>query len=83
MHTKIYGFFSSILKRFLVDFRPIWDPKILENRDQNHMQNPSKKTSKNYVKNLDFGLQNGILFCRFWLLKSTLFGAVGPPGRPN
>ena len=83
MHTKIYGFFSSILKRFLVDFRPIWDPKILQNRDQNHMQNPSKKTSKNYAKNLDLGLQNGWVFWRFWLPKSTLGGALDPPGRPN
>ena len=73
MHTKIYGFFSSILKRFLVDFRPIWDPKILQNRDQNHMQNPSKKTSKNYAKNLDFGLQNGIPFLPFLATKIDPF----------
>ena len=83
MHTKIYWFFSSILKRFLVDFPPIWDPKSFKIATKTPCKIQAKKTPKNDAKNLDFGLQNGWFFWRFWLLKSTLGGALDPPGRPN
>ena len=83
MHTKIYGFFSSILKRFLVDFPPIWDPKSFKIATKTPCKIQAKNTLKNYAKNLDFGLQNGWVFWRFWLPKSTLGGALGPPRRPN
>ena len=83
MHTKIDGFFSSILERFLVDFPPIWDPKSFKIATKTPCKIQAKKTPKNDAKNLDFGLQNGLLFWRFWLPKSTLGGALGSPGRPN
>ena len=83
MHTKIYGFFSSILKRFLVDFPPIWDPKSFKIATKTPCKIQAKNTPKNDAKNLDLGLQNGWGFWRFWLPKSTLGGALGPSGRPN
>ena len=83
MRTKIYRFFQPISKRFLLDFPPIWDPKISKSQPKSHAKSKQQKSLKNDTKNLDFGLQNGLLFWRFWLPKSTLGGALGPSGRPN
>ena len=78
MHTKIYGFFSSILNRFLVDFPPIWDPKSFKIATKTPCKIQAKKTPKNYAKNLDFGLQNGLPFLTFLATKIDPWRRLGP-----
>ena len=46
MRTKIYRFFQPILKRFLLDFPPIWDPKISKSQPKSH----AKSKQKNLLK---------------------------------
>ena len=46
MRTKIYRFFQPILKRFLLDFPPIWDPKISKSQPKSH----AKSKQKNHFK---------------------------------
>ena len=42
MRTKIYRFFQPILKRFLLDFPPIWDPKISKLQPKSHAKSKQK-----------------------------------------
>ena len=46
MRTKIYRFFKPIWKRFLLDFPPIWDPKISKSQPKSH----AKSKQKNHFK---------------------------------
>ena len=80
---KSMDFFHRFWSDFWWIFVPSGTPKSFKIATKTTCKIQAKKTSKNYAKDRDLGLQNGLLFRRFWLLKSTLFGAVGPPGRPN
>ena len=62
MHTKIYGFFSSILERFFEDFPPIWDPKSFKIATKTPCKIQAKKTQKKKCQK-----------SRFWPPKWTSF----------
>ena len=53
MRTKIYRFFQPILKRFLMDFPPILDPKISKSQPKSHAKSKQKiilnMTQKNQI----------------------------------
>ena len=74
MRTKIYRFFQPILKRFLLDFPPIWDPKISKSQPKSHAKSKQKKVTKN----LDFGLQNACVFFALLVAKIDPWRRLGP-----
>ena len=63
MRTKIYRFFQPILKRFLLDFPPIWDPKISKSQPKSHAKSKQKK--KTIPKILTLGPIMGEVFAVF------------------
>ena len=77
MCTKIYRFFEPILKRFLLDFPPIWDPKISKSQPKSH----AKSKQKNHFKMMP---KNSILaskmneFLTFLATKIDPWGRLGP-----
>ena len=83
MRTKIYRFFQPILKRFLLDFPPIWDPKISKSQPKSHAKSKQKNHLKLIPKISILASKMCEFFLLFWLPKSTLGGALGPSGRPN
>jgi hypothetical protein len=57
---------------------PNWLPKMVQMATKSHLKSMPKKISENKLKNLDFGLQNGWFFWRFWHPKSTSEGSWSP-----
>ena len=79
---NIYDFIDMIDRVLVMSVDPGFSgQKFDKNIDETIKQ--VIKSSKNENNNLNLGLQNGLGFLRFLLLKSTLGGALGPSGRPN
>ena len=62
MRTKIYRFFQPILKRFLLDFPPIWDPKISKSQPKSHAKSKQKNHFKMIPKILILASKMGEVF---------------------
>ena len=80
---KNLSIFSTDFEAIFAGFSSHLGPKNLKIATEISCKIQAKKSLKNDTKNFDFGLQNGPGFCRFWLLKSTLGGTLGPSRRPN
>ena len=77
MRTKIYRFFQPILKRFLLDFPPIWDPKISKSQPKSHAKSKQKNTLRWYQKSR-FGPPKWTSFFTFLATKIDPWRRLGP-----
>ena len=60
-----------------------WLPKLIQMATKKHLKSMLKISSQNEQTNLDLGVQNGLVFWRFWHPKSTSEGSWSPARSQN